>query len=151
MTRTLSCGPSMLINTLCSLFMREQISEVSAVAGSSVSRFRTNSIPTKRPRPLTSPISSCFVESCRICSQTYLPTLAALSCSPSRRKTSSTAKPAAQQTGLPPKVLKYSKPLWKASDTSFVVTTAARGMPFPKGLPMVTMSGTTPCSSNAQK
>ena len=42
--------------------------------------------------------------------------------------TSSTAEAMAQLTGFPPKVLKYSTPVFKkASATSLVVTTAAIG------------------------
>lgn len=46
---------------------------------------------------------------------------------PSRSITLSTARPAAQETGLPPNVLKYSMPLLKLSATSRVVTTADIG------------------------
>ena len=37
------------------------------------------------------------------------------------------------------------------SATAREVITAESGKPFPKGLPSVTMSGTTPSDSNAQK
>ena len=82
-----------------------------------------------------------------------------------------TASPAAAQTGLPPKVLKYSRPLWNDSEMASVQTTAASGIPLPNGFPcqhmpkrgervkkgsrqqdgragggtIVTMSGVTPC------
>ena len=65
--------------------------------------------------------------------------------------TSRTASPISQETGFPPKVLKYSIPLANAAAISGVVTTAASGCPLPIGLPIVTMSGTTPCVSNPQK
>ena len=42
-------------------------------------------------------------------------------------------------------------PLAKAAAISGVVTTAASGWPLPIGLPIVTMSGTTPCVSKPQK
>ncbi len=51
--------------------------------------------------------------------------------------------PTAADTGLPPKVLKYSIPLANAAAISGVVTTAASGCPLPAGLPIVTMSGTS--------
>ncbi len=57
----------------------------------------------------------------------------------------------AQETGLPPKVLKYSIPVTKEEAISVVVTTAAIGWPLPIGLPRVTMSGTTSWLSKAQK
>ena len=65
--------------------------------------------------------------------------------------TSSTARPAAHETVLPPNVLKNSIPLSNAAAISRVVTTAPIGMPLPIGLPSTTMSGTTPWASNAQK
>ena len=65
--------------------------------------------------------------------------------------TSSTASPAAQATGLPPKVLKNSMPLANESAIASVVTTAASGKPLPIGLPRTTMSGTTPWVSKPQK
>ncbi len=46
------------------------------------------------------------------------------------------------ETGLPPKVLKYSMPLAKAAAISGRQATAPIGWPLPIGLPMVTMSGT---------
>ena len=52
---------------------------------------------------------------------------------------------------MPPKVLKYSIPLSNEAAISGVVTTAASGWPLPIGLPIVTMSGTTPCVSKPQK
>ena len=54
-----------------------------------------------------------------------------------------THTPAAQDTGLPPAVLKY----WQSSKDLAIcrlTTTAASGKPLPMGLPSVTMSGTTP-------
>ena len=56
---------------------------------------------------------------------------------------SSTASPAAIETGLPPKVLKWIRVVI-ASAISRRVVTAASGQPFPMPLAMVTMSGTTP-------
>ena len=56
-----------------------------------------------------------------------------------------------QDTGLPPNELKYSLPLLNFLAIFFVVTTAAIGWPFPIGFPSVTISGTMPCSSKAQK
>ena len=60
-------------------------------------------------------------------------------------RASSTASPAAHETGLPPKVLKYST-LWasKAAATSAVQRTHASAKPLPMGFPHVTMSGTAP-------
>ena len=57
----------------------------------------------------------------------------------------------AHETGLPPNVLKYSIPVWNDAAISRVVTTAARGCPFPIGFPIVTMSGTQSWVSKAQK
>ena len=57
----------------------------------------------------------------------------------------------AQETGLPPKVLKYSIPVSNERAIAGVVTTAPSGWPLPIGLPSVTMSGTTPWVSKAQK
>jgi len=71
----------------------------------------------------------------------------ALSWSFSSSTTSSTARPAAHETGFPPKVLKNSMPLSKAAAISRVVTTAPSGKPLPIGFPSTTMSGTTPCAS----
>ena len=62
-----------------------------------------------------------------------------------------TALPMAQDTGFPPKVLKYSMPVTKASATFLVVTTAAKGCPLPIGLPKVTISGITSCVSKAHQ
>jgi hypothetical protein len=62
---------------------------------------------------------------------------------------SSTASPAAIETGLPPKVLKWIR--WvSASAISRRVVTAASGQPLPIPLAMVTMSGTTPACWNPQ-
>ena len=58
--------------------------------------------------------------------------------------------PTAADTGLPPKVLKYSIPLANAAAISGVVTTAASGCPSPAGLPIVTTSGTSPCVAKPQ-
>ncbi len=65
--------------------------------------------------------------------------------------TSRTASPTSAETGLPPKVLKYSIPPANERAISGVVTTAPSGCPLPIGLPIVTMSGTTPWSSKPQK
>ena len=65
--------------------------------------------------------------------------------------TSSTARPIAQLTGFPPNVEKYSMPLAKDSAIAGVVTTTPSGCPFPAGLPITTMSGTTLWVSKAQK
>ena len=62
-----------------------------------------------------------------------------------------TATPAAPAAVQPPQVLKYSMPLAKPLAQAGVVTTAPMGKPLPIGLPRVTMSGTTPYISNAQK
>ena len=63
-----------------------------------------------------------------------------------------TAMPAAPDAVHPPHVLKYSMPPpEKDVAYSCVVTTAPIGKPFPIGLPRVTISGTTPYISNAQK
>ena len=75
----------------------------------------------------------------------------ALAWSPSSSMISRTARPMAQETGFPPKVLKYSMPLSKAPAISGVVTTAPRGWPLPIGFPRVTMSGTASWVSNPQK
>mmetsp|Transcript_431 Transcript_431/g.1265 ORF Transcript_431/g.1265 Transcript_431/m.1265 type:complete len:219 (-) Transcript_431:324-980(-) len=80
-----------------------------------------------------------------------LPVSKACCCRPSRSMTSRTARPAAHATGFPPNVLKYSWPFAKEAAISSVHTTAANGKPLPNGLPMVTMSGVTPCCSNPQK
>ena len=60
--------------------------------------------------------------------------------------------PIAQETGFPPKVEKNSIPL-RSNDSAIalVVTTAPNGCPLPMGLPMVTMSGTTPWVSKAHQ
>lgn len=80
------------------------------MAGSSVTRSRTSSTPRKRPEPRTSPIRGR-----RSCRSRNAPSR----CSPTRRacawrascsSTSSTARPAAHATGLPPNVLKNSIP-----------------------------------------
>ena len=65
--------------------------------------------------------------------------------------TSKTSWAIAQETGLPPNVLKNSIPLLNCAATSGVQTTAATGCPFPRGFPMVTISGTTSYNSNPQK
>jgi len=57
--------------------------------------------------------------------------------------------PTAADTGFPPNEEKNSMPFANAAAISGVVMTAAIGWPFPIGLPSVTMSGTTPCSSCA--
>ena len=63
-----------------------------------------------------------------------------------------TAMPAAPDAVHPPHVLKYSMPPpEKDVAYSCVVTTAPIGKPFPIGFPRVTISGTTPYISNAQK
>jgi len=50
-----------------------------------------------------------------------------------------------QSSESKPTVLKYDMPVAaKDSASSGVVTTTANGCPFPMGLPIVTMSGTTP-------
>mmetsp|Transcript_46214 Transcript_46214/g.148920 ORF Transcript_46214/g.148920 Transcript_46214/m.148920 type:complete len:206 (-) Transcript_46214:799-1416(-) len=152
MTSTLSCGPSIEVRIRCSSLSREHSQLVSAAAGSRDARSRTNSTPMKRPAPRTSPTTApCDASSARsACSaaRSHCPVAAAFARSPSRSIASRTASPAAAQTGLPPNVLKYSGPAAKASDTRRVATTAASGIPFPIGLPIVTMSGTTPCCSN---
>ncbi len=74
------------------------------------------------------------------------PTRAAFSRRPSRSMTSSTASPAAQETGLPPVVLKKWARAAKRSASSRRITSAPMGWPFPIGLPRVTMSGTTPAA-----
>jgi len=53
------------------------------------------------------------------------------------------AIPAAQETGLPPKVLKWIR-LARVLKILGVVTTAAKGTPLPIPFAMVTMSGMTP-------
>ena len=75
-----------------------------------------------------------------------VPVSSARDCRSSASITSSTAMPTAIETGLPPKELKYSMPLAKASATALVQTTAANGCPLPIGFPIVTMSGITPCN-----
>ena len=55
--------------------------------------------------------------------------------------TSRTAKPMAQDTGLPPKVEKYAP---NFLDTLEEVMTAPMGCPAPRGRPTVTISGTIP-------
>ena len=77
----------------------------------------------------------------------YWPTAAELATSPSFSITSSTARPAAHETGLPPKVLNSSVCSMKSSRISRVVTTTPSGCPLPTGFPMVTMSGTKPSRS----
>ena len=62
---------------------------------------------------------------------------------------SSTASPAAIETGLPPKVLKWMR-LVSASAISRRVVTAPSGQPLPMPLAIVTMSGTTPEFSKPQ-
>src|SRR5215472_7903931 len=104
-----------------------------------------------KPEPRTSPTSPW--RSCKSSSRFLrcVPTRNALSGNFSSSSTLSTAKPAAQATGLPPKVVKNSIPFANDAAISFVVTTAASGKAFPIGLPSTTMSGTTPCVSNPQK
>ena len=53
-----------------------------------------------------------------------------------------TADPTAACRGLEANVLKYLVLLRQASTSSDEAATPARGMPFPMGLPIVTMSGT---------
>ena len=69
---------------------------------------------------------------------------------PSRSITSRTARPWAQATGLPPKVLKWIREA-RAWAIFGVVTTAARAQPLPMPFAMVTMSGMTPWVSKPQK
>ena len=66
-----------------------------------------------------------------------------------RRSRRAPPAPAAHETGLPPKVLKYSIPVSNERAIAGVVTTAPIGWPLPIGLPSVTMSGTTPCELEA--
>src|SRR6266567_2505482 len=108
-------------------------------------------MPTKSPGPLISPINACLSIKSRKLSIKCVPTRSAFACNCSSAITSSTANPIAHETGLPPNVLKYSMPLWNEAAIPGVVTTAASGCPLPMGLPIVTMSGTTPCVSNPQK
>src|SRR6266699_3377930 len=143
---TLWNGPSVLSRMPRSL-MRLAIYEAWAAAGLCVSRSRTSSTPTKRPRPRTSPIKGCFSINWRKPFIKEVPTCSALACKRSSASTSRTARPMAHETGLPPKVLKYSMPLSNEAAISGVLTTAARGCPLPMDLPIVTISGTTPCLS----
>ena len=80
---------------------------VSCVAGSLVSRSRTSSTPSISPMPRTSPIRRCRVCSSSSPALSRPPTTRAFSCRPSSSMMSSTASPAAIETGLPPKVLKW--------------------------------------------
>ena len=64
--------------------------------------------------------------------------------------TSSTARPAADTSGLPPKVLMWSL-CARAAAISEVVATAASGRPLPMPLAIVTISGMTPERSKPQK
>ena len=131
--------------------MRLAMYEACAAAGTNVSRSKTSSIPTKSPSPRTSPMMACFSINLRKPSIKCVPTWRALACNCSSAMTSRTAIPIAHETGLPPKVLKYSMPLLNEAAISGVVTTAANGWPLPIGLPIVTMSGTTSCVSKPQK
>ena len=81
--------------------------------------------------------------------RSYL-TLALLAWSPSSSMAFRTALPPAEQTGFPPNVLKCNlRDIVLA--ISSVVTTAAKGSPFPMPLAMVTMSGMTPCKITPAK
>jgi hypothetical protein len=120
-------------------------------AGSLVSGSRTNSTPRKNPSPRTSPIKGKEFFSASRLSFSQLPVSRAFCRSPSCSITSRTAIPTEQETWFPPKVLKYSMPLANSSAIFRVVITAPKGCPLPIGLPRVTMSGTTSCSSNDQK
>ena len=57
------------------------------------------------------------------------------------------ARPAAADTGLPPKVLNSPVVFRKESRISRRVTTTPSGCPLPAGFPIVTTSGTKPCCS----
>ena len=81
----------------------------------------------------------------------WAPTARAFSCSPSSRMASSTAIPTRQLTGLPPAEEKNVPSSASDSAMARVVITAPTGKPLPMGLAAVMMSGTTPCSWNAQK
>mmetsp|Transcript_22482 Transcript_22482/g.68528 ORF Transcript_22482/g.68528 Transcript_22482/m.68528 type:complete len:212 (-) Transcript_22482:731-1366(-) len=153
MTMTLLCGPSMDVSMRWRSFSLEQSKDTSAVAGFRCSRSRTKSIPMNSPKPRTSPISRPARSCARVlrAAMRKSPTICALSRNPSRSMVSSTARPAAAQTGFPPNVLKYSGPIANASEMLRVATTAARGMPLPNGLPKVTISGTTFCCSKAHQ
>ena len=80
-----------------------------------------------------------------------VPTSLAFSCKFSSMTMSRTVLAITVETGFPPKVLKNSIPFAKFSATSFVQATAATGCPFPRGFPIVTISGTTSCNWNPQK
>ena len=122
-----------------------------AVAGSSVSRSRTSSTPRNKPDPRTSPISGCSSASARSRRAARRRRRArAPAAAPRAPRRARRARPRTT-TVLPPKVLKNSIPLSNDSAISGVVTTAPSGCPLPIGLPRTTMSGTTPCVSNAQK
>mmetsp|Transcript_642 Transcript_642/g.1420 ORF Transcript_642/g.1420 Transcript_642/m.1420 type:complete len:211 (-) Transcript_642:65-697(-) len=146
-------------------FNKVQTSDVSITAGSLVSWSRTSSIPRNNPLPRMSPMQmfcgcSVFLLSSLLLfcafqkfSFRYSPVSKAWFCKSSDSNTSITANPAAAATGEPPNVLKYSTPnASKRSATARVMTTAPRLIPFPNGLPTVTMSGTMPWfpCSNAQ-
>lgn len=72
-----------------------------------------------------------------------------LACSPSSSMAFRTARPPAEHTGFPPKVLKCSRRDMVFAISS-VVTTAAKGKPLPMPFAIVTISGTTPWFSNPQ-
>src|SRR5262247_700123 len=122
---------------------RSEMNEASSVAGSSVSRSRTSSMPRNNPEPRTSPTISWRSARFRKPSSNRPPTRRACDCRPSSSVTASVSSPTAHDTVLPPKVLKNSMPLANEAAISDVVTTAPIGWPLPIGLPSTTISGTT--------
>ena len=148
---TLLCMPSVLTRTSLSL-QELQTNLATLGACRRVDLLVTNSIPAKRPMPLTSPMTSKSRARALSDSRMCLPTTLAFSCRRSCLITLSTAWPAATAALHPPKVLKYSiPPLENFSASSLLRTTAERGNPLPILLPRITMSGTTPWVWKPQK
>ncbi len=90
-------------------------------------KILTSSTPRNNPAPLASATMRYFPTNDFNPLSSLVPTRAACACKPSFSRTSSTARPTAHETGLPPNVVKYSMPLSKASAISRRVTTAASG------------------------
>ena len=113
-----------------------------------LARSRTNSTPTIRPGPRTSPIrsSSAMIRPRPAVSST--PRAAAFSTRPSSRIVRSTASAAAQATGLPPYVEPWA-PRPQRVCSSREVTIADSGNPLATAFAMHTTSGTIPACSNA--
>ena len=119
-------------------------------AGSSVSRSRTSSTPMYSPMPWTAPtrVAGRRALEARLEVGARRPRVLL---DPSSSIARRTARPAAQATGEPPTDEKNEPWAPNASAIVRVVITAPTAMPLPAALATVTMSGSTPCCSNAQR